>query len=100
MVMSLAAYSDIVRSKEAKDYENTIVMLLSKASGIQVGACFLYRAFSSASFPLRDVLDLASNLNESDSLGRTPLHAAANVEREWDEYHRRLAVLLNDIQLS
>jgi ankyrin repeat protein len=79
------------------DIEKAILTLPWKISRNQLGAGFLHKAFTSASFPLRVALDLNSNANETDSRGQTLLHAAAATERIWDECHRELAGRMSDI---
>ncbi|RYP34530.1 hypothetical protein DL767_004242 [Monosporascus sp. MG133] len=78
-------------------YGMAIKALLLRSRRIRLGAEFLHRAFASTAFPLDIALDLATDPNETNSLGRTPLHGATTTKRAWGEYHRRLAGLTNDI---
>ncbi|KAJ3455478.1 hypothetical protein MRS44_016960 [Fusarium solani] len=80
-----------------KDVFPSAIKLILKDSPVQVGTCFLHKAFTSAYFPLHIALELSSNASETDDQGRTPLHAAATSRRVWDENHRALATRLRDI---
>jgi ankyrin repeat protein len=81
----------------ARNFERCLRTLHSMAPDITLDGGLLHAAFKSTFFPLEVALDLAPDVNKTDSSGRTALHVAAAAEREWGHWHRELAKMVADI---